>query len=309
LVLVSVVMLSFNHEKYLAEAIESVLNQTVPDLELIIVDDGSTDNSVRIIKEYSAKDVRVKPFFHENNLGISRSANDCLNRATGEYVGFIGSDDLWVTTKLEEQLKILSSQPDVVVWSEGDIINSDGAFTAQKFTDFNSRGSKPTSGRIYREIISENYIFGQSLLFKRQFTTGLRFNPILKYLSDYQFVVDLAYLHDFLFIQKSLAKYRIHGENSIYRDREGWLRDRIRLRSCFLQKYGTGLSRHLRGSLFLKIGEAYAGLGFEGLAKGYFLRALRTDFLSKESILYLAHLSGSKGRWHRLLFGVYQRLS
>lgn len=306
MVLVSVTMLSYNHERYLAEAIESVLNQTSPDLELIIVDDCSEDNSKEIIRRYQKKDERVKAFYHERNMGIARTANDALDVADGQFVSFIGSDDVWVPTKLEEQLKVIANHDDVIVWSEGDIIDADGAILGQKFTAFNARGSKRASGRIYREIISENYIFGQSLLFKRQFVKDVRFNPNLKYLCDYQFVVDLAYKHDFLFMSKSLAKYRIHGQNTICRDKEGWLVDRILLRSYFLEKYGAELSRHLKGSLYLKIGEAYAGLGYEEIAKEYFRRALRVDFLSKESLLYLAHASGSEGRMHQLLFQAYQ---
>src|SRR5512138_3857716 len=123
MVLVSVSMLSYNHEKYLAEAIESVLNQTIEDLELIIVDDGSKDNSRQLIKEYSAKDPRVKPIFHERNFGIPRGANDCLKNATGEYFGFIGSDDLWLPSKIEKQLKVIEKNPEKIVWSEGQIIN------------------------------------------------------------------------------------------------------------------------------------------------------------------------------------------
>lgn len=306
MILVSVIMASYNHERYLPEAIDSVLNQTNPDLELIIVDDCSKDNSREIIRTYQKRDDRVRAFFHEENQGIARTANDALKAANGRYISFIGSDDVWVPTKLEEQLKIAGDHEDSVVWSEGDIINADGASTGQKFSEFNARGSKPTSGRIYQEIINENYIFGQSIIFKREYIQGLRFNPDLKYLCDYQFVVDLAYQHDFLFIPKSLAKYRIHGKNTIYRDEEGWLVDRIRLRGYFLQRYGEELPRHLRGSLYLKIGEAYAGLGYEKIAHDYFLRALRTDFLSKESFLYLAHASGSKSSAHRLLIQAYQ---
>jgi glycosyltransferase involved in cell wall biosynthesis len=241
-------------------------------------------------------------------MGIARTANDAVNEATGQYLSFIGSDDVWVPTKLEEQLKVIADHKDDIIWSEGDIINAEGASTGEKFTDFNARGDKPTSGRIYREIINENYIFGQSLLFKREYTDNLRFNTDLKYLSDYQFMVDLAYQHDFLFIPKALAKYRIHGQNTICRDKEGWLVDRILLRSYFLEKYGGDLSRHLKGCLYLKIGEAYDGLGYGDIAKEYFQRALRTDFLSKESLLYLAHASGPDGRMHNLLLQTYQRL-
>lgn len=306
MVLVSVIMASYNHEKYLPQAIESVLNQTCPDLELIIVDDCSKDNSREIIEAYQKKDRRVKASFHNENQGIARTANDALKAATGQYLSFIGSDDLWVPTKLERQLKVIADHEDAVVWSEGDVVDADGAPTGQNFTDFNGSGDKHTSGRIYKEIINENYIFGQSLLFKREYTDGLGFNPDLKYLCDYQFVVDLAYQHDFLFIPESLAKYRIHGKNTICRDEEGWLVDRILLRSYFLQRYGGELPRHLKGCLYLKIGEAYAGLGFEKTARECFLKALRTDFLSTESLLYLAHVSGKNSRAHRVLFQIYQ---
>jgi glycosyltransferase involved in cell wall biosynthesis len=308
MVLVSVIMASYNHERYLSEAIESVLDQTSPDLELVIVDDCSKDHSREIIEAYQKRDSRIKAVYHEENMGIARTANDAVNEATGQYLSFIGSDDVWVPTKLEEQLKVIADHGDAVVWSEGDIINAEGASTGEKFTDFNARGDKPTSGRIYREIINENYIFGQSLLFKREYTDNLRFNTDLKYLCDYQFMVDLAYQHDFVFIPRALAKYRIHGQNTICRDQESWMVDRILLRSYFLEKYGGELSRHLKGCLYLKIGEAYAGLGYRDIAKEYFQRALRVDFFSKESLLYLAHASGPDGRMHNLLLQTYQRL-
>lgn len=308
MVLVSVIMTSYNHEKYLPEAIESILNQTNPNLELIIFDDCSKDNSKKIIETYQRKDSRIRAYYHDRNRGIARTANDALEAAEGQYISFIGSDDVWVPTKLEEQLQVIASHEDAVIWSEGDIIDANGVSVGQKFTDFNARGNKPTSGRIHREIIHENYIFGQSLLFKKQFIDNLRFNVDLKYLCDYQFVVDLAYNHDFFFIDKPLAKYRIHGQNSICRDEKGWLTDRIMLRKYFLQKYGDDMSRHLKGSLYLKIGEAYAGLGSEAIAKEYFMKALRVDFLSKESLLYLAHMSGSKGRNHNFLVRAYNKL-
>lgn len=308
MVLVSVLMLSYNHERFIAQAIESVLNQTFHDLELVIIDDASKDGSRGIIESYQKNDCRVKAFFHLENQGIARTANEALKAATGQYLSFIGSDDLWVPTKLEKQLKTLTSHENTIVWSEGTIIDADGASTGQTFTDFNARGDKPTSGRIYHEIINDNYIFVQSILLKREFADGLWFNQDLKYLCDYQFVVDLAYNHDFFFIPEPLAKYRIHGSNTISRDKEGWLVDRILLRSYFLKRYGGELSRHLRGCLYLKIGEAYEGLGYVDIAKEYFQRALRTDFLSKESLLYLAHASGPGSRMHHLLLQTYLRL-
>lgn len=307
--LVSVLMASYNHQRYLAQAIESVLNQTFPNIELIIVDDYSTDNSKKVIESYLATDGRVRAFFHNKNMGIARTANDCLNAARGTHVSFIGSDDLWVPSKLEKQLSVLKKSEDKVVWSEGDIINAEGISTGQTFTQMNACGNKPKDGRIFREIINENYIFAQSVLFKREFCRNLRFNCNLKYLSDYQFMVDLAYSHDFAFIPEPLAKYRIHGKNTIFRDEDSWLKDRILLRSYFLERYGSSLSNHLKGNLYLKIGEAYQGLGQEDVAKQYFLEALRVDFFSKASLLYFTHASTkAKGLAHRVLLQFYLKL-
>ena len=89
MVLVSVIMGSYNHEKYIGEAIESVLNQTCKDLELIIVDDASKDNSRALIEAYSVKEPRVRAFFHKVNLGIARTINDCLKQALRQYSLFL----------------------------------------------------------------------------------------------------------------------------------------------------------------------------------------------------------------------------
>jgi len=88
MVLVSVIMGSYNHERYLSEAIESVLNQTFDDLELIVVDDYSTDKSREIIQGYEQQDMRVKTVFHDKNMGIARGINDGLKKAKGRYVNY-----------------------------------------------------------------------------------------------------------------------------------------------------------------------------------------------------------------------------
>lgn len=310
MVLVSVLMASYNHERYLSQAIESILNQTYQDLELVIVDDCSTDNSRKIIQAYRAKDARVRAFFHEKNLGIARTVKDCLDAAAGEFVSFIGSDDLWVEFKLEKQLSLLKKNEDNVVWSEGDIIDADGAPTGVTFTQMHAAESRPKSGRIFNELLCDNYIFGQSLLFKKAFCDHMDFNGSLKYLSDYQLMVNLAYDHNFLFIPQSLAKYRIHGQNTISRDREGWLKDRVRLRSYFLEQYGNSMSNRLKGHLYLRIGEALSGLQHRALAKQFYFRAIRVNFRSKEAILYFSFaLTNGKGFLHKFLLHLYLKLS
>ncbi len=309
MVIVSVIMGAYNHERYIAEAIESVLGQTMPDLELIIVDDASTDRTPEIIKNYQQKDPRIKAFFHSSNQGIAATANQCLNNANGQYLTFIGSDDLWMSNKLEQQLRILQVHPDLLVWSEGEIIDSNGNPTGTSFTEMHLASNKRKTGNIFREIVDDNYIFGQSLMFKRAYLKN-QFSTDLKYLCDYRFMVDLAFEHDFFFIQASLAKYRIHGSNSINKDPAGWNKDRVNVGKYFLQKYGGYLSRSLKGNLYLKIGTAYSGLGETDLAKHFYLKALKTNFLNKEAILYLAYvLGGAKGFVGGSLMRLYLKVS
>lgn len=109
---VSVILLSYNHEKYIERSINSILSQTYDDLEVVIVDDCSTDSSWEIIQKYSEQDSRVKPYRNAKNqyCGVIESA---MPRARGELIAIAHSDDAWAPTKLEKQVAYLDEHPDV----------------------------------------------------------------------------------------------------------------------------------------------------------------------------------------------------
>jgi glycosyltransferase involved in cell wall biosynthesis len=102
--LVSVIMPAYNAEKFIAESIESVIAQSYNNWELLVVDDGSTDNSKRIIKDFCKKDERIK-YFYQPNSKPGRARNSALKRASGRYVAFLDADDVWLSEKLKVQLK------------------------------------------------------------------------------------------------------------------------------------------------------------------------------------------------------------
>lgn len=104
---VSVILTSYNHAAYVAAAIESVLNQTFADFELLIIDDGSTDNSREIIRNFY--DPRIKTFLYEENRGPVLAIRDAVNSARGEYIAVHHSDDLWTLDKLEKQIAFLDA--------------------------------------------------------------------------------------------------------------------------------------------------------------------------------------------------------
>ena len=98
--MISIIIPAYNAADYLAQTIESVLNQTYSDFELILIDDGSTDRTREIIKDYQCKDARIKYFYKENG-GVSSARNLGLQKATGDFVSFLDSDDLWDRRFLE----------------------------------------------------------------------------------------------------------------------------------------------------------------------------------------------------------------
>ena len=102
---VSVIITSYNYEQYIKDAIESVLNQTYSDFELVIIDDCSTDNSANIIKQFN--DERIKFIQNEQNLGLKNSMQKAISCCIGEWIAFLDSDDLWKPLKLEKQIMFM----------------------------------------------------------------------------------------------------------------------------------------------------------------------------------------------------------
>jgi glycosyltransferase involved in cell wall biosynthesis len=243
-------MTSYQYERYLAHAINSVLAQTVADLELIIVDDGSTDQSPQIIRSYAEKDSRVKPIFITVNHGIAYAMNTGIDAAEGKFIAFISSDDIWVPQKLEGQLKVLENDEDLVVWTEGVIIDAQGKPTGETFTQVHGSERRIKSGDIFNELLKGNFIFGSSRILKRSNLDGIRWNVNLKYLNDYQFAVDLARKYRFYFLPEPLTMYRIHGQNTATRDLSGHLIDNIPLGRYFLSQYGDVMENQSRLSIY-----------------------------------------------------------
>ncbi len=105
--LVSIIMPNYNCEKYIEETVNSVLNQTYQNWELLIVDDCSSDNSLVILKRFEQNDNRIKVYVNETNKGAAYSRNLALREAKGKWIAFLDSDDLWVPEKLEKQITFM----------------------------------------------------------------------------------------------------------------------------------------------------------------------------------------------------------
>ena len=136
--LVSIIMPSYNSSKFIEKSINSVLNQTYQNWELIIVDDNSKDNSLEIIKSF--KDSRIKSFHNGRNLGAARSRNRAIKKAKGRYIAFLDSDDLWKEDKLEKQISFMQKNSIDFSYSAYDLIDEEdkllGSFTPPKKVNY-----------------------------------------------------------------------------------------------------------------------------------------------------------------------------
>ena len=159
--LISVIMPAYNCEKYIAEAIQSVLNQTYIDFELIIIDDCSKDNTLDIIKDFKSKDSRIKVYESSENSGVSKTRNRGIFESSGEWVAFLDSDDIWDNKKLEKQIKYAKK------------INAGFVFTGVSYIDEN--GNKYTGifdapVRVsYKELLKQNVISCSSVMIKKSY--------------------------------------------------------------------------------------------------------------------------------------------
>jgi teichuronic acid biosynthesis glycosyltransferase TuaG len=124
--LISIITPSYNSTNFIAETIESVLNQTYLNWELIIIDDFSTDNSVQIVEEYLKKDDRIKLIRLDHNSGAAKARNIGLENAKGRFITFIDSDDLWLKERLEKQLNFTLENNYAYTYSPYITITEDG---------------------------------------------------------------------------------------------------------------------------------------------------------------------------------------
>jgi len=148
---VSVIVATYNRANFIDRAIKSILNQIYQDFEIIIVDDGSSDNTEEIIKGY--KDKRIIYIKHKKNQGISTARNTGIKRAKGEYIAFLDSDDEWFPEKLERQVVLLQNES-----SEVGVVYSDLRYIDENGKDMNKLLNPRKEGYIYKDLLGENCV-------------------------------------------------------------------------------------------------------------------------------------------------------
>ncbi|HIW80369.1 MAG TPA: glycosyltransferase [Candidatus Acetatifactor stercoripullorum] len=212
--LVSVIMPCFNHEKYVAEAIESVLNQTYDNIEFIALDNGSTDGSYEIMKRYED---RLAKLLHFEKNDIAKAGEALRRNCTGEYIAFMTSDDVWLPEKLEKQMRIFQEKKDVkVCFTWANLIDDDSNITSSGgnniFCDRN---------RSREEWVERLFWYGNCMAYPSTVVEKESYFQVLTQLKPFYQLPDkylwLLYLmeHNIYLIEEALVNYRWHtgGEN------------------------------------------------------------------------------------------------
>jgi glycosyltransferase involved in cell wall biosynthesis len=270
-------MTSYNHEVYLGEAIESVLSQTFDDFELIIIDDASQDDSRNIIESYAQKNPRIKPIFHDRNSGIARSWNEGVRTANGHYIAIAASDDLWLSSKLEKQIEILKQDENLIVWSDAYIIDAHGEKMEQLFTQYYKAENRLKNGNLFEELLWGNFICPQSLIFKKEIAQEIGFDNRYDYAIDYKFLLSVSRKYNFHFIAEPLVKYRMHGQNAIFRGKDTWEKDMLKIFSEVIKQNDKILPGKLKARLHSRMGKYLLGRKKYRLSRHQFLTAFKYE--------------------------------
>lgn len=162
--LISVIMPAYNAGKYIAESIQSVLDQTYQNWELVVVDDGSTDNTAEVVEAFALKDARVK-ILRRRNGGQGAARNTALAQARGPLVAFLDADDLWIPNKLSLQVSALSETGAQVVFSDGFYFTDDD--TTDESLPFETMKGKFAGEEMFKLLFAYNRIHILSVLVRR----------------------------------------------------------------------------------------------------------------------------------------------
>jgi len=221
--LVSVIIPAYNHELYVGETLQSVVGQTYPNIEIIIINDGSTDKTGEIIKSYLYKNRHLNiNFFEKDNEGISKTLNKGLSMANGEYIAVIASDDLWHSQKIEKQVCLMENNKNIgLVFSDATFIEKDKL--TNKYTNYKPFIPKLFKNNIqntniYETLLKGNIIPALTVMVRKKcFDDVGVFDENLRG-EDHDMWLRITQKYPVGFIDEPLAYYRMHSSNASKKD-------------------------------------------------------------------------------------------
>jgi glycosyltransferase involved in cell wall biosynthesis len=225
---ISVIVPTYNYGPFILETVQSILGQTLPPDEIIVVDDGSTDGTGEIVK--AVKDPRLQ-YVYQQNAGVSVARNTGLSVATGDYIAFLDADDRWRPWMLDRQVALLESDGDLA-FAFGDFVRFEhpsGILLPNQFTFYPEisefpvhpgpiNGTYVIAGDAFTALVSMGEIPGYlaPIVFRRKTVEGLWFDPSLRRCQDMPYVLLASMRGRVAFNTDVLAEVRRHGANATW---------------------------------------------------------------------------------------------
>ncbi|ADO82177.1 glycosyltransferase [Ilyobacter polytropus] len=300
--LVSVVMAVFNGEKYLKEALESILRQSYKNFEFVIIDDGSTDDSVKIIESYNEK--RIILIKNNKNLGLPTSLNKGIEAAKGKYIARMDADDICKKDRLKLQVEFLEKNEDIDVLAGGvEIFVGGNKWVKKKLYP------PECHKEIEKRLLYENCLTHPTIMMRKSFLlkNNLKYNVECKFAQDWALWLEATRYGKFYGLNKVLLEYRIH-KKSITSNTNNKYVERIKVLSVVLKReleargfYFSeeeiegikefGSISALKGKTFKSktfIENTVKKLHLENDSKGYFDKRIFKNITKEKYIKYLS---------------------
>lgn len=219
---ISIITASYNYAQYIEETINSVINQSYQDWEMIIVDDGSSDNSVEIIKSYCEKDSRIRLLQHDGaqNKELKETILLGIKHATGEWIAFLESDDFFAPDNLSKKVEIIEKHPDIALVFNKVKLLEENINKNPLVKGFEKKQTKLAKLAYPRNMFYDFYINNMILTFscvmvKASVLKNTDFDTPADRLLDWWLWIHIAYENKFYYIGEELSSWRLHEESYI----------------------------------------------------------------------------------------------
>ncbi len=206
--LVSVVMCVYNGERYLHQQIDSILTQTYPEIEVLILDDRSTDSSVDIINERIKEDSRIRLIQNPQNLGFNKNFEKGFSLSRGELIAISDQDDIWLPDKISRLVANLCDH--ILIYSNSALIDEQGNTLPGKLDTKIHHIDKPG----FKAFLDDNFITGHTCLFKRELLDYILPFPEEIFFYDWWLGFAASYVGLVKYLDEVLTKYRVHSESA-----------------------------------------------------------------------------------------------
>lgn len=272
--LVSVVITAYNEERYIEETLESLMRQSYSELEIIVVDDCSTDSTVSIVSKISKKDPRIQLIRMKKNAGQSAASNVGIDAAHGEYLARLDADDIALPDRIRVQVDFLMKHPDVVmVGGQCQLIDGDGKALAYQYFPL-------THAKIYSALFSMNPVLHPTIMMNRDLLPHgkIYYQTRHELANDLALVFEAAQYGKLANVPEVVVRYRQQADSMSLAKTKATFRDTVFIREKAVKEYGytpTWIGRILHGLECLVVGilpEKFIYMAFQLWRTGTLIR-------------------------------------